>query len=251
MPLVKCSGCGHEQIVPGAMTGLKVTCEACDATFTARPHRKATPTPWQWSAGDVGRTVIVTGGLAACVALMLFAFALLYDAKNKPQAAATPATTTAQAVKGEGRATGPRKAEPRPAVSTRPREPEPAARSGVVKAADEVASSTLLLLLVAGLALLSFAWLVAVTAAAVWIVRDCRNRSVDGGMMWGLLFWCAAVLGFVVGAGVVLFFYLATRPNGTLVPCEGCGNRRLSFVAVCPHCKRAVAQLDRTDPGAI
>jgi hypothetical protein len=66
----------------------------------------------------------------------------------------------------------------------------------------------------------------------VFVARDCRNRSVDNGALWMLT---VAVTHFVG-----LLVYLASRPHGSLIACEHCGNRRLPYVAVCPHCRRPV-----------
>src|SRR5689334_12424122 len=37
-----------------------------------------------------------------------------------------------------------------------------------------------------------------------------------------------------------LLIYLASRPHGTLIRCEACGNPRLPYVGVCPHCRHMV-----------
>jgi hypothetical protein len=64
------------------------------------------------------------------------------------------------------------------------------------------------------------------------VIRDTRNRSVENGVMWMLL--------IVPLNGVALLIYLASRPHGSLIGCEKCGNRRLAFVGVCPHCRQPV-----------
>lgn len=69
-------------------------------------------------------------------------------------------------------------------------------------------------------------------ATLVWVVRDCRNRSVDNGIMWMILI----ALSFIFG----LMIYLASRPSGSLVICEKCGNKRLPYVRFCPHCRNQV-----------
>jgi hypothetical protein len=69
----------------------------------------------------------------------------------------------------------------------------------------------------------------------VWIVRDTRNRSVENGVIWML---CIGAFGVAA-----LLVYLASRPQGLLVPCEHCGNKRLEFVQNCPHCGRKVEGL--------
>jgi predicted histidine transporter YuiF (NhaC family) len=65
----------------------------------------------------------------------------------------------------------------------------------------------------------------------VYVVRDCRNRSVDGGIFWMLVVGATHFVGLLV--------YLASRPAGALLPCRHCGNPRLDYVSVCPHCRRA------------
>lgn len=76
------------------------------------------------------------------------------------------------------------------------------------------------------------AYLVFVVLLAVWVIRDCRNWSVENGIFWMLLIFPLNVF--------ALLIYLASRPHGTLVRCEACGNPRLPYVGVCPHCRHAV-----------
>ena len=67
---------------------------------------------------------------------------------------------------------------------------------------------------------------------AVWVIKDCRNRSIENGVIWMLLvvpFNCVALL-----------IYLASRPNGTLIRCERCRCWRLPYVGICPHCRNKV-----------
>jgi hypothetical protein len=79
---------------------------------------------------------------------------------------------------------------------------------------------------------------IAILMAAAWVlmlvfvVRDCRNRGVDNGALWMLVVANTHFVGLLV--------YLASRPHGSLIGCEHCGNRRLPYVAVCPHCRRPV-----------
>lgn len=67
---------------------------------------------------------------------------------------------------------------------------------------------------------------------AVWVIQDCRNRSVENGFLWMFLIMGTHFVGLLV--------YLASRPHGSLIRCERCGNKRLAFVGVCPHCGRPV-----------
>ena len=78
------------------------------------------------------------------------------------------------------------------------------------------------------------AYLVFVVLLAIWVIRDCRNRSIENGIFWMLLIFPFNVLALII--------YLASRPNGTLVRCEHCRNQRLAFVGVCPHCHCDVRQ---------
>jgi flagellar basal body-associated protein FliL/DNA-directed RNA polymerase subunit RPC12/RpoP len=80
--------------------------------------------------------------------------------------------------------------------------------------------------------LLVLTYIVATILLAVWVVKDCRNRSIENGVFWMLL-----TFGFSL---IALMIYMASRPNGSLIRCEQCGNRRLSFVGVCPHCGRSI-----------
>ena len=44
----------------------------------------------------------------------------------------------------------------------------------------------------------------------------------------------------VMFTGIVdLVIYLCTRPQGSLVPCARCANKRLPVSAICPHCGNA------------
>ena len=77
-----------------------------------------------------------------------------------------------------------------------------------------------------------FAYLLFVVFLAIWVIKDCRNRSIENGILWMLLIFPLNVL--------ALLIYLASRPHGSLIRCENCGNRRLAYVGVCPHCHQPV-----------
>ena len=47
-------------------------------------------------------------------------------------------------------------------------------------------------------------------------------------MLWMIFVFAAPVLGLLV--------YIFARPQGTLVPCPACNNKRLQAAARCPHC---------------
>jgi hypothetical protein len=62
----------------------------------------------------------------------------------------------------------------------------------------------------------------------VWVARDAKARGMDSAVIWMLFVFFVPVLGLLV--------YLFSRPKGSVVPCEGCGNKRLQASARCPHC---------------
>jgi hypothetical protein len=80
---------------------------------------------------------------------------------------------------------------------------------------------------------LALLFLVAWLLMLIWVVKDCRDRGVDGGVLW--------MLAILVLHFVGLIIYLASRPQGPLVPCNSCGNRRLAYAKLCPHCGREAA----------
>lgn len=68
-----------------------------------------------------------------------------------------------------------------------------------------------------------------------WIVKDCRNRSVDNGIMWMIIIAVFHIFGLII--------YLSSRPDGSLIHCERCANKRLPYVRYCPHCKHDVGTM--------
>jgi uncharacterized membrane protein YhaH (DUF805 family) len=68
-------------------------------------------------------------------------------------------------------------------------------------------------------------------ALLVWVARDAKARGMDSAVIWMLFVFFVPVLGLVV--------YIFSRPQGTIVPCEKCGNKRLQASAQCPHCGQA------------
>ncbi len=213
MPLVKCSGCGRKQVVAAAFAGLKVTCEGCGVAFTAREYRRPdahAPNPWQVSAGDTGRAILLVAGLAASVALAAFVVVALATHKDRPPVAADrePASRPQRQADGRDRSR-PRDADARPVAR-----PEPA--DGAAEAADKTADGVNRVLIgLVGLAV-ALAWMVVLFGTATWMVRDCRNRSADSGLFWGILLVFFG-LATCVGGPFVLVMYLASRPNGMLV----------------------------------
>lgn len=65
-------------------------------------------------------------------------------------------------------------------------------------------------------------------ALLVWVARDAKARGMDGAVLWMLFVFFVPVIGVIV--------YVLSRPQGTLVPCPHCQNKRLQASAICPHC---------------
>jgi hypothetical protein len=68
-------------------------------------------------------------------------------------------------------------------------------------------------------------------AALIWVARDAKNRGMDNAVVWMILVMLTGIIGLII--------YLFTRPQGNLVPCPHCGNKRLQASAKCPHCGNA------------
>jgi hypothetical protein len=65
-------------------------------------------------------------------------------------------------------------------------------------------------------------------ALLVWVARDAKSRGMDGAVIWMLFVFAVPVIGLLV--------YVFARPQGTLVQCSHCSNKRLQGSARCPHC---------------
>jgi hypothetical protein len=65
-------------------------------------------------------------------------------------------------------------------------------------------------------------------ALLVWVARDAKARGMDSAVLWMLLVFCTNLIGLII--------YLLSRPQGILVPCPNCGNKRLQASVKCPHC---------------
>jgi uncharacterized membrane protein YhaH (DUF805 family) len=72
------------------------------------------------------------------------------------------------------------------------------------------------------------AFVVINVALLVWVARDAKARGMDGAVIWMLLVFFTGILGLVI--------YLFARPDGYLVICLSCRNKRLAAARVCPHC---------------
>jgi ABC-type amino acid transport system permease subunit len=68
-------------------------------------------------------------------------------------------------------------------------------------------------------------------ALLVWVARDAKARGMDSAVLWMVLVMLTGLIGLVI--------YLFSRPQGNVVPCAHCGNKRLQASAKCPHCGNA------------
>jgi uncharacterized membrane protein YhaH (DUF805 family) len=68
-------------------------------------------------------------------------------------------------------------------------------------------------------------------ALLVWVARDAKNRGMDNAILWMILVMITGIIGLII--------YILVRPQGTVVPCAHCGNKRLQVSARCPHCGNA------------
>lgn len=79
--------------------------------------------------------------------------------------------------------------------------------------------------------MLLFIWLGLIglqIALLVWVARDAKARGMDSAILWMLLVLFFPLLGIVI--------YLFARPQGNMVQCPNCGNKRLQASVKCPHC---------------
>ena len=65
----------------------------------------------------------------------------------------------------------------------------------------------------------------------VWVARDAKARGMDSPVLWLLVVIFTGVIGLIV--------YIFARPQGNLVACPQCKNKRLQASAKCPHCGNA------------
>jgi tetrahydromethanopterin S-methyltransferase subunit D len=65
-------------------------------------------------------------------------------------------------------------------------------------------------------------------AILVWVARDAKARGMDSAVLWMLLVFFLGLIGLVI--------YLLARPQGNMVPCPNCGNKKLQASVKCPHC---------------
>ena len=103
-------------------------------------------------------------------------------------------------------------------LAARSRDPDPIAAVGGC-----ALCSTVLLIPVVIIAL-NFALL-------VWVARDAKARGMDSAMLWMILVMVTSVVG--------LALYIFSRPQGNVVQCSNCHNKRLQASVKCPHCGAA------------
>lgn len=65
-------------------------------------------------------------------------------------------------------------------------------------------------------------------AILVWVARDAKARGMDSAVLWMLVVFFLGIIGLVI--------YLLARPQGNMIPCPNCGNKRLQASVKCPHC---------------
>ncbi len=68
-------------------------------------------------------------------------------------------------------------------------------------------------------------------ALLVWVARDAKSRGMDSSVLWMILVMFTGFIGLVI--------YLFSRPQGDLMQCHACNNKRLQASAKCPHCGNA------------
>ncbi len=65
-------------------------------------------------------------------------------------------------------------------------------------------------------------------ALLVWVARDAKARGMDSAVLWMLLVFFTSFIGLII--------YILSRPQGNVIPCPNCGNKRLQASVRCPHC---------------
>lgn len=65
-------------------------------------------------------------------------------------------------------------------------------------------------------------------AMLVWVARDAKSRGMDGAVLWMVLVFFTSFIGLII--------YLFARPQGNVVVCPNCKNKKLEAAAKCPHC---------------
>jgi hypothetical protein len=65
-------------------------------------------------------------------------------------------------------------------------------------------------------------------ALLIWVARDAKARGLDNSVMWMILVFFTSFIGLII--------YIYSRPQGMLVSCASCKNKRLQSSAKCPTC---------------
>lgn len=65
-------------------------------------------------------------------------------------------------------------------------------------------------------------------ALLIWVARDAKARGMDSSVLWMVLVLLTGPIGLLI--------YVFSRPQGNVVPCSHCANRRLEASARCLHC---------------
>ena len=61
-------------------------------------------------------------------------------------------------------------------------------------------------------------------ALLIWVARDAKSRGLPNDILWMILVMLTGIIGLII--------YLFTRPQGNLVPCANCGNKRRDSLTV-------------------
>ena len=64
---------------------------------------------------------------------------------------------------------------------------------------------------------------------AIWVARDAKARG-ESAALWVIVFLFTGLIGLII--------WLFARPQGIVVPCPHCSNKRLQASGQCPHCGR-------------
>jgi hypothetical protein len=65
-------------------------------------------------------------------------------------------------------------------------------------------------------------------ALLVWVARDAKARGMDNSVGWMFLVFFTSFIGLII--------YVFSRPQGNLIQCTNCSNRKLQAAVRCPHC---------------
>lgn len=224
---IYCPYCKNLLKVTEKAFGKTVPCPICQQPI-AVPSAPATPSGLQrqesgfpevtaqgsgWSQEGKGRrakiTAVVAGGVVGLLFLVVFATWAFMRSGPTDAHAPKAGFRGFEPTDAEAPETGSRRFEPNGANS-----PE----------AGCAACGTVMAILV----VCSIAILVLNIALLVWVARDAKARGMDSAVVWMLLVMFTGLLGLLI--------YIFSRPQGNVLPCPTCGNKRLQASARCPHC---------------